>query len=256
MNDNNDAMDNIYNDPNYTIKETELGTQISHPAYGMLAFSRINGGNQTLFGSSIQHHDTIGMTIYHGDVTRGLHKDWYHGSNEIIQVEMSYSQFAEAITSLNQGTGVPCTLRYQAGKGVIPECDFINKRKQFVNEFNETIDSCMAEADEILKETDEILAKKSIGKADRAKIADNIKRIAHMINSNSSFIFKQFQEQMDKTITEAKGEIEAFTQNKLNAIASQALVEHHKELQHLENPVNIDYMIEKGDNDDAGNETD
>lgn len=114
----------------------------------------------------------------------------------------------------------------------------------------------MSEADEILKETDEILAKKSIGKADRAKIANNIKRIAHMINSNSSFIFKQFQEQMDKTITKAKGEIEAFTQNKLNAIASQALVEHHKELQHLENPVNIDYMIEKGSDDNAGNETD
>ena len=61
---------------------------------------------------------------------------------------------------------------------------------------------------------------------------------------------------MDKTITEAKGEIEAFTQNKLNAIASQALVEHHKELQNLENPVNIDYMIKKGDDHDAGNKTD
>ena len=61
---------------------------------------------------------------------------------------------------------------------------------------------------------------------------------------------------MDKTITEAKGEIEAFTQNKLNAIASQTLVEHHKELQKLENPVNIDYMIEKGEDNDAGNKTD
>lgn len=256
VNDNNDTINNIYNDPNYTIKETDLGTQISHPAYGMLAFSRITGGNQTLFGSSIKHHDIIGMTIRHGDVTRGLNKDWYHGSDEIIHVEMSYSQFAEAITSLNQGTGVPCTIKFQAGKGAIPECDFINKRIQFVDEFNKTIDDCIKDADEILNETDKILAKKSIGKADRAKIANNMKRIAHMINDNSSFIFRQFQEQMDKTITEAKGEIEAFTQNKLNAIASQTLVEHHKELQKLENPVNIDYMIEKGENNDARNKTD
>ena len=76
MDDNNKAMDNMYNDPNYTIKETDLGTQISHPAYGMLAFSRITGGNQSLFGSSIKHHDIIGMTIRHGDVTRGINKDW------------------------------------------------------------------------------------------------------------------------------------------------------------------------------------
>ena len=252
----NDKMKDMYNDPNYTIEENKLGTQISHPAYGMLAFTRMTGGNQSLFGSSIKHHDTIGMTIRHGNVTRGLHKDWYHGTDEIIHVQMSYSQFAEAITSLNQGTGVPCTIRWQEGKGEIPECEFINKRTQFVDEFNKAIDSCITETDDILKETDAILAKKSIGKADREKIAYNMKHIARMMNGNSSFIFKQFQEQMDKTITEAKGEIEAFTQNKLNAIASQALVEHNKELQNLENPVSIDYLTEKGTNDNAGNETD
>ena len=36
----------------------------------------------------------------------------------------------------------------------------------------------------------------------------------------------QFNEQMDKTVMEAKGEIEAFYQNKVNAIASAALMEH------------------------------
>lgn len=44
---------------------------------------------------------------------------------------------------------------------------------------------------------------------------------------------------MDKTVTEAKGEIESFCQNKINSIASAALVEHKDELLKLENPVNI-----------------
>ena len=53
------------------------------------------------------------------------------------------------------------------------------------------------------------------------------------------FIAKQFNEQMDKTVSEAKGEIEAFCQNKINAIASASLVEHREEFQKLENPVDV-----------------
>ena len=59
------------------------------------------------------------------------------------------------------------------------------------------------------------------------------------IGANTDFIIKQFNEQMDRTITEAKGEIEAFCQNKINAIASASLVEHREEFQKLENPVDV-----------------
>lgn len=39
---------------------------------------------------------------------------------------------------------------------------------------------------------------------------------------------------------EAKGEIESFCQNKINAIASAALVEYRDEILKLENPVDIE----------------
>ena len=60
------------------------------------------------------------------------------------------------------------------------------------------------------------------------------------IVSNIGFIADQFNEQMDKTVMEAKGEIESFCQNKINAIASAALVEHRDEILKLENPVDIE----------------
>lgn len=44
---------------------------------------------------------------------------------------------------------------------------------------------------------------------------------------------------MDKTTLEAKGEIESFYQNKINSIASAALVEHKDDILKLENPVDI-----------------
>ena len=44
---------------------------------------------------------------------------------------------------------------------------------------------------------------------------------------------------MDKTTLEAKGEIEAFMQNKINSVANAALVEHQDDILKLENPVDI-----------------
>ena len=49
----------------------------------------------------------------------------------------------------------------------------------------------------------------------------------------------QFNEQMDKTTIEAKGEIEAFMQNKINSIAQASLVEQREQFLSLENPVSI-----------------
>lgn len=114
----------------YKKETTRLGEKTTHPAYGMLSFSRRSGSKTPLFESSIEHRDTIAMTLTHGDVTRGLNTDWYHGNGIIAEVEMSYSQFAEAITSMNMGSGVPVTVRRTEKDGKIPECDFINKKEQ------------------------------------------------------------------------------------------------------------------------------
>ena len=45
--------------------------------------------------------------------------------------------------------------------------------------------------------------------------------------------------QMEKTVMEAKGEIESFCQNKINSIAQAALVEQREDILKLENPVDI-----------------
>ena len=121
----------------YKVEETQFGTKTSHPSYGTLAFSRRTGGATPLFGSSIEHRDTIAMTLYHANVTRGLHEDHVYGNKAIAEVEMSYSQFAEAITSMNMGSGVPVTIRWTEKDGKIPPCDFVSKREQFADEFKE-----------------------------------------------------------------------------------------------------------------------
>ena len=233
------------NDFEYQTEKTEFGIKTSHPSYGTLAFRRRTGGATPLFGSSIEHRDTISMTLYHADITRGYHEDWISGNREIAEVEMSYSQFAEAITSMNMGTGVPVTIRFLEKEGKIPPCDFVDKRKQFTQEFSEKRQEISEKSQQVLNEVSELFSqKKALTKAEKDEIIRKLNWLNMNIGTNLDFIANQFNEQMDKTITEAKGEIEAFCQNKINSIASASLVEHKDELLNLENPVLLDKNIE------------
>lgn len=225
----------------YKVEETKLGTKTIHPSYGTLLFNRACGGETALFGSSIKHRDTITMKLYHADITRGLSNDWIHGNNLITEIEMSYSQFAEAITSFGCESGVPCTIRYTEKDGIAPECDFVSKREQFTGEFKEQTNKAMEKSKELIDEVAELFSsKKTLTKADKENILKKLNMLNSDIGSSIGFIADQFNEQMDKTVMEAKGEIESFCQNKINSIASASLAEHREDFLKLDNPVNIE----------------
>lgn len=225
----------------YKVEETKFGTKTSHPSYGTLLFNRAYGGKTPLFGSSIEHSNVITMELRHADITRGLNRDDIFGNKPIVKVEMSYSQFAEAITSFGQGTGIPVTIRYTEKDGRIPSYDFVSKREQFIGEFKEQTNKAMEKSKELINDVVELFSsKKTLTKADKENILKKLDMLNSDIGSNIGFIADQFNEQMDKTVMEAKGEIESFCQNKINAIASAALVEHRDEILKLENPVDIE----------------
>lgn len=79
-----------------------------------------------LFGSSIKHHDIITLRISPAYMDRDLNYDRYYAENHpYIEINMSQSQFAQAITSLNMGAGVPVTLRQINGEYIEP-CPFVD----------------------------------------------------------------------------------------------------------------------------------
>ena len=81
--------------------------------------------------------------------------------------------------------------------------------------------------------------KKTLTKTDKENIMAKLTKLNNDLGTNIDFIANQFNEQMDKTVMEAKGEIEAFCQNKINTIANAALVEHRDDLLQLKNPVSF-----------------
>ncbi|WP_078598643.1 hypothetical protein [Evansella clarkii] len=207
----------------------------SHESYGMLSISRLSGHDTVLFGSSIPHRNTIRLSIHPGVVERSLNHDHYYAERKpYIEVEMSQAQFAEAITSMNMGSGVPVTLRELNGK-LMEKPSFTSKRMQFEQEFKERMENLESHLARLTEKAEDILRnKKSVNKTDRHTILNELNALKRELASNMPFIASSYNEQMDKTTQEAKAELEAFTINKLNQLG----LEKWKEQQDL--PVSQD----------------
>ena len=215
-----------------------------HESYGMAGFYRqSSSAGHPLFGSSIKHRDTICLRIGTAYMQRGLNTDWYYKDKEIIEVEMSQSQFADLITSLNQGEGIPVTITRLNGK-TMEKCPFENKGEMHLNEYKDHLKSVNTKALHLMHTVKEIFdTKKTFTKKDKEEVMSLLTQLYNEVQPNEEYMVTAYQEQMNKTCTEAKAEIEAFFNNKINTIAQNALIENADEIKKIsekQNPVEFD----------------
>lgn len=187
-----------------------------HPSYGTAQFNRVhNCGPRRLFGSPVrQHPSTVMLTIRRAKRTHSLSEDWVFANEDIVEVELSASQFAEMLTTMNVGHGVPCTIRFIEGEGRIespPDEEIEIDRVQ--QSFKDMLTGMVERILEQKKEMDEILDKKSINKKDRTKIAWIVDKVLQEVQSNMPFVLDQFSEATDRVVTAAKGEVDSFLTN-------------------------------------------
>jgi hypothetical protein len=143
-----------------------------------------------------------------------------------VEIEMSYVQFAEAVTSLNQGVGVPVTVRFANGRNMAP-CPYASKDEQFRAEFNADLRELAQTVDSAVKRAETLFdSKKPLNKSEKDELLTMITSLSTEIKSNIPFVRDRFVEQMDKTVTEAKGNIEGFIQNRMTALANEALAQN------------------------------
>lgn len=204
----------------------------THPSYGMLGFYRVtHGGALPLFGSSIKHRDTLRLVLKTGSVSRELNTDWYYGDKTLFEVEMSATQFADLITNMNFGDGVPVTIVRTENNWDIPICPFVSKADIHKQEFSDSLDKVHKDTQDLIQSVAEkFSSKKSFNKKEQEEILRTLNRISMNIGCNQTYQVKAFTEQMERTVTESKGEIESFFQNKMYQLAQQAFVENPDKL--------------------------
>jgi len=196
-----------------------------HPSFGMLSFSRVTGSKQNLFGSSIEHRNFVVLRISPAVMRRSLSHDCpMEDGIPFIEVEMSSSQFADSLTSMNHGSGTPVTIRRLDGKQ-IEECPHESKRKQFSKEFDNFCKNFKSDFVEAIQALETSAEKGRAGKTELAELLFKVKQLRMSMMSNLPFIETSFQKQTEKTIHEAKKEIEAHVEGLVRETGLTAILD-------------------------------
>ena len=187
-----------------------------HPSFGMIGFSRVSNTSRRnlLFGSPLdRHHETIVMRVKTAERNHHFNRDWFRGCQQLIEVEMSPMQFAQLLTTMNFGDGVPCTIRYTADNGMIgpvPD-DYIPEQVMILEDVKRKADDLVGSMSERRRQLKNLLSKKNINKSDREEIARLSESLFRWLEEHIPFAFKSFEESAEKVVTAAKAQVEEFT---------------------------------------------
>lgn len=200
-----------------------------HPSYGMIGFYRTTGNPGRLFGSPLKTHDHyVTLRVSKGTRIHSLGHDRFHGGlrGEIIEVIMSAGQFSELLTTMNVGSGVPCTIQYLLGERVpSPPEDAELEVEKVRKGFKKDMEQVVAKIKEDKKELAALLEKKTLTKADKEKIMWMLGRVEQHVESNAPFMVSQFEEAAEKVVKHSKAEIDAFITHNVVAEGLRAIAE-------------------------------
>lgn len=201
--------------------------EFSHESYGQVGFHRVQGSSGRLFGSSLPNQGSF-ITLRIGSCVRKHHlgRDWYHGSmrGDMIEVDLSAAQFAELITTMNVGTGTPCTIRRFNGKRMEDPPNELLEAEQVRTDFKEKVNQSAEKMLAYQKQIDAILDKPgAVSKKDREEIREAIGMIVQDVRANMPYWLRSFVEATGKVVTAAKAEVDAFMTNAVIQAGKEAL---------------------------------
>ena len=191
----------------------------THPAYGSISASRVTGASM-LYGSDFEHQNTVRVRIGPATWRRNLNQDWHHGSlSSYIEVELSEAQWATFVSTLNSGSGTPCTITERDGRLVpgLPPPD----PKQDV--FKAEVAGKLNHALQVLNEALAAIDAESLSGAAKTRLKAKVEKAKQELKDNLPFVIDSFGEHVEDKIEEAKVEIEAHLQHAIVTRGLQAL---------------------------------
>ena len=173
---------------------------------GMIQISRISG-QTVLFGSPFVHQGYVALRIHKAASYRNLSETTHRigNRNPYIEVYLSYSQFAEAITTMNMGEGVPCTIHSLMGER-LEQPWLENDRMEFDNEINSVVIDCIENINDLITAIDE----ERMSVKAKARLIGIARNSISRLNSSLPFIADMYLEYLDKLEQRAKTEIAAY----------------------------------------------
>ena len=191
---------------------------------GMISWSRLSYGSvRPHFGTDVKTSHSIRLEISTAKESSELSHNWYFADKRIIEVEMSPIQWAEFLTSGNT-TGVPCTLKWQVGKGFMSE----PKETTIEEDYNKEVDEAFSKFDDSFDKVaktlkEQIDTNKPMGKKSLEELLRQVEILKSLATGNIKFVKDFFKEDMSKIVTQAKAEFNAYTETRIREIGIEAL---------------------------------
>lgn len=213
-----------------TIKESDRPIRnnekiYNHPAYGVIGMSRITCRDVQLFGSNVKHDNLISLRIQTAERSSNGDYEFIFPRKRIIEVWISGNQLGQMLSSMNVGEGVPCTIRHTETNYDVPMIkDESTPIEESRKSLQDRINKIMEQTDRMIKTSQEVLDNpKPMSKKDMKVLHDRLTMIKQNIHENLPFVAKCFDEKMDKTVTDAKCEVEAFITSTIHKAGMDAI---------------------------------
>lgn len=182
-----------------------------HPAFGQIGASRVQG-TRVLYGSDFLHQHFVTITISRSQLNRDLSRDWHFGGKELIEVHLSEAQWATFVSSMNVGSGVPCTIDHVLGEDMA-DLPMPRRNVDVVDrELTETMDK-MNEAIAATYKAMESDIGQSLSGAKRAKLLEHVHKLRRLVDDHLPFMAKSFRKSMENTVERGKIEVNAYAEN-------------------------------------------
>jgi len=215
------------------VKLRDGDKEFRHESYGMIGFSRITGSSGRMFGSSLpDQHTFIRLRIGTGMRTHSLSRDWFgkdydmNDGRDYIEVDLSPAQYAELLTTMNVGSGIPCSIRSIDGRGIAECPDELFEVEQIREGFSDTTKELADRMKTFASKMKETFEKKTtITLKDKEDLRVLYGLVVQQVESNMPFVINQFHTAAGKIITQAKSEVDAWVTSAIHAAGIKAISE-------------------------------
>lgn len=201
-------------------------TSESHPSYGIIGVSRVSG-QASLFDSDVVHGHFIKITLKEASKHRtGFTHEQIIGNRNLMEINMSFAQFAQFITTQNVGDGTACTIKYVKGDEQEPyktkwgnrpdppdPKPFIDKFKQVGKDRAQMILDSIDKATEGLKNLFDGIDKPT--KTNLKAASDAMSSARQNVQANLPYLMECLEEEMETKFSNAVTEFESYVAGSL-----------------------------------------
>jgi hypothetical protein len=212
----------------------------THPAFGNISL-HVHRGRQRLFGSEFVHDSAVVIEIKSGEQIRSCSDDRFSGTEPIVEVKLTESQWARFVSSGGVGEGVPCTIRCQRTGPIVVHPEIANaeetRQDLHAREIRESaakaIEECTKALDKIEAMCDDKLTKTGV-----REVVKSFRHALRNLPANHEHSFNMFCEATENVVEQAKIETEAYLDRIANQIGWNTILDQVAKLE-KQPPTNV-----------------